>query len=378
MEQVSCVVIGAGVVGLAVARAMAMAGHETIVLEREASFGTVTSARNSEVIHAGIYYPQDSLKASLCVAGNQLLYQYCEAHHVPTKAYGKLIVASDDSQLPALDNILAHATANGVRDIQRITEQAAMLLEPNLHCAAALLSPSTGVVDSHRYMLALLGDIEDAGGVVAYRSPLVRAQALGHQAQHGFELHIGGDEPVILQTKYLVNCAGLSAPAVAGVIEGMPSASIPKAHFAKGNYFALSGASPFQRLIYPIPEPGGLGVHVTLDMGGQAKFGPDVEWLDIESEAAIDYTVDAVRGEKFYAAIRKYWPGLPDGALQPAYAGVRPKLGGPAEGASDFRFDGPAEHGLAGLVHLYGIESPGLTSSLAIAQHVLHMMQESD
>lgn len=370
MEKVKAVVIGAGVIGLAVARAMALAGHETIILERESTFGTITSARNSEVIHAGIYYPQDSLKAKLCVAGNQLLYEYCESHHVPTKAYGKLIVASDESQLPTLENILAHAKANQVRDIEIITGEAAMALEPQLHCVGALLSQSTGVVDSHRYMLALLGDFESAGGVVAYRSPLVRAKALGHEAQHGFELHIGGEEPAILQTRYLINCAGLSAPAIARVIEGMPFGKIPTAYFAKGNYFSLSGVSPFQRLIYPIPEPGGLGVHLTLDMGGQAKFGPDVECLAIGSEHEIDYTVDPMRGEKFYAAIRQYWPGLKDGALQPAYAGVRAKLGSPTDPSADFRFDGPAEHGLAGLVHLYGFESPGLTSSLAIPQYV--------
>ena len=370
MDRVDCVVVGAGVIGLAVAREMALAGHETILLEREATFGTITSARNSEVIHAGIYYPQNSLKAQLCVAGNRLLYDYCETHQVPTHACGKLIVASDASQLPDLENILAHAKANQVTEIEMITGQAAIALEPQLHCVAALLSKTTGIVDSHRYMLALLGDFEAAGGVVAYRSPFIGAQAIGHAAQDGFELHIGGDEPSTLRTQYLINCAGLSAPAVAGLIEGVPTANQPQAYFAKGNYFSLSGASPFQRLIYPIPEPGGLGVHLTLDMGGQAKFGPDVEWLDVDSEAQIDYTVDPTRGEKLYAAVRRYWPGLQDGSLQPAYAGVRAKLGGPSDPAADFRFDGPDQHGLTGLVNLYGFESPGLTSSLAIAKHV--------
>jgi L-2-hydroxyglutarate oxidase LhgO len=315
MEQVDAVVIGAGVVGLAVAREVAMAGHETILLEREDSFGTITSARNSEVIHAGIYYPKGSLKAQLCVKGNRLLYDYCESHQVPTHACGKLIVATHERQLPALEGILAHAQANGVRDIHRISGEQAQQLEPHLHCVAALWSKSTGIVDSHRYMLALLGDFEKAGGMIAYRSSLLSARAMGDHAQHGFELEVGGDEGSTLRTTYLINCAGLSAPSVASLIDGMPVSSIPRAYFAKGNYFSLSGSSPFSRLIYPMPEPGGLGVHLTLDMGGQAKFGPDVEWLDITAEHEIDYTVDGARGEKFYAAIRQYWPDLKQGAL---------------------------------------------------------------
>jgi len=358
MEQVDCVVIGAGVVGLAVAREMALQGRETILLEREAAFGTISSARNSEVIHAGIYYPKDSLKAKLCVQGNRLLYEYCRSHQVATQAYGKLIVAADETQIDDLQAILYKAQNNGVPEIKMISGDAAKALEPNLQCSAAILSSSTGIVDSHGYMLSLLGGFEDAGGMVAYQSPLISAKPIGNDAEGGFELEIGGADGMQIQTKLLINCAGMSAPALAQKIEGLAKEQIPKAYFAKGNYFSLSGKSPFSHLIYPIPEPGGLGVHLTLDMGGQAKFGPDVEWLDIEQEDQIDYTVDPKRGEGFYS-------------------GVRAKIVPSNAPAGDFYFNGPQQHSLHGLFNLYGFESPGLTSSLAIAKHLERLIKSS-
>ncbi len=377
MEQVDCVVVGAGVIGLAVAREMALQGRETILLEREAAFGTISSARNSEVIHAGIYYIKDSLKAQLCVEGNRLLYEYCRSHQVATHAYGKLIVASNDSQIDDLRAILYKAQNNSVPEMKMLSGEQARALEPELRCEAALLSSTTGVVDSHGYMLSLLGGFEDAGGMVAYQSPLLSAKPIGKNAEGGFELEIGGADGMHIQTKLLINCAGLSAPAIARCIEGLPKEKIPKAYFAKGNYFSLSGKSPFSHLIYPIPEPGGLGVHLTLDMGGQAKFGPDVQWLEIETEGQIDYSVDVRRGEGFYAAVRTYWPGLKDGALQADYSGVRAKIVAPNTPAGDFCFDGPQQHQLHGLYNLYGFESPGLTSSLAIAKYLESLLKES-
>jgi L-2-hydroxyglutarate oxidase LhgO len=339
-------------------------------LERESAFGTISSARNSEVIHAGIYYPKDSYKARLCVEGNRLLYEYCRSHQVATQPYGKLIVASDDSQINDLQAILYKAQNNGVPEVKMISGNEARVLEPNLKCTAAILSSSTGIVDSHGYMLSLLGGFEDAGGMIAYQSPLISAKPLGVNAREGFELEIGGADAMKIQTKLLINCAGMSAPAVAKRIEGLGEDLIPKAYFAKGNYFSLSGKSPFNHLIYPIPEPGGLGVHLTLDMGGQAKFGPDVEWLDIDTEEQVNYTIDPKRGEGFYEAVRRYWPELKDGALQPDYSGIRAKIVPPNTPAGDFYFNTPKEHGLEGLFNLYGFESPGLTSSLAIAKHL--------
>jgi L-2-hydroxyglutarate oxidase LhgO len=377
MEQVDCVVVGAGVIGLAIAREMALQGRETILLERESAFGTVSSARNSEVIHAGIYYPKDSLKAKLCVQGNRMLYEYCRTHHVATQAYGKLIVAADESQLNDLQAILYKAQNNGVPQISLMDGDKAKALEPNLQCVAAILSSTTGIVDSHAYMLSLLGGFEDAGGMVAYQSPLMSAKPIGEQAAGGYELTIGGADGMQIQTQLLINCAGMSAPAVAQKIEGLKHNQIPKAYFAKGNYFSLSGKSPFKHLIYPIPEPGGLGVHLTLDMAGQAKFGPDVEWLDIDTEAQIDYTVDAKRGEGFYSAVRRYWPSLKEGSLQPDYSGVRAKIVPPNAPPGDFEFNGPQDHGLQGLYNLYGFESPGLTSSLAIAQYLEGQIKNS-
>lgn len=377
MDRVDCVVIGAGVIGLAVAREMALQGRETILLERESAFGTISSARNSEVIHAGIYYPKDSLKARLCVEGNRMLYEYCRTHHVATQPYGKLIVASDDSQLDDLQAILYKAQQNNVPEIKMITGEQAKSMEPELQCSAAVLSASTGIVDSHGFMLSLLGGFEDAGGMIAYQSPLISAKPMGSKAQDGFELEIGGSDAMKIQTKLLINCAGMSAPAIAKKIEGLAQEQIPKAYFAKGNYFSLSGKSPFKHLIYPIPEPGGLGVHLTLDMGGQAKFGPDVEWLEIDDENQIDYTVNPKRGESFYAAVRKYWPGLKDNALQPDYSGVRAKIVPPNVPAGDFCFNTPKDHGLEGLFNLYGFESPGLTSSLAIAKYLEGQIKSS-
>ena len=377
MEQVDCVVVGAGVIGLAIAREMALQGRETILLERESAFGTVSSARNSEVIHAGIYYPKDSLKAKLCVEGNQLLYEYCRSHQVATQPYGKLIVATDETQIDSLQAILYKAQNNGVQEIKMISGGEARALEPNLHSSAAILSTTTGIVDSHGYMLSLLGGFEDAGGMVAYQSPLMRAKPIGIHAEHGYELEIGGADSMKIQTKLLINCAGMSAPAVAKNIEGLTQDHIPKAYFAKGNYFSLSGKSPFTHLIYPIPEPGGLGVHLTLDMGGQAKFGPDVEWLDIDVEEQIDYAVNPQRGEGFYEAVRRYWPDLKDGALQPDYSGVRAKIVPPNTAAGDFYFNTPLDHGLKDLYNLYGFESPGLTSSLAIAKHLEGQIKNS-
>jgi L-2-hydroxyglutarate oxidase LhgO len=377
MEQVDCVVIGAGVVGLAVAREMALQGRETILLERENAFGTISSARNSEVIHAGIYYPKDSLKAKLCVQGNRLLYEYCRDHQVATQPYGKLIVASDETQIDDLRAILYKAQNNGVPEIKMISDEEAKALEPNLKCSAAILSSTTGIVDSHGYMLSLLGGFEDAGGMVAYQSPLLSAKPIGSNAENGYELQIGGADGIQIQTKLLINCAGMSAPAVAQKIEGLAKDQVPKAYFAKGNYFSLSGKSPFTHLIYPIPEPGGLGVHLTLDLGGQAKFGPDVEWLDIDQEEQIDYTVDPKRGDGFYEAVRRYWPNLKDGSLQPDYSGVRAKIVPPNASAGDFCFNTPQEHGMQGLYNLYGFESPGLTSSLAIARYLEAQIKSS-
>jgi L-2-hydroxyglutarate oxidase LhgO len=361
MDKVDCVVIGAGVIGLAVARRLALAGGEVIVLEAAEGIGTVTSSRNSEVIHAGIYYRAGSLMARMCVSGKRALYEYCREHGVPYRNCGKLIVATTPKETEKLQSIRAHAEANGVLDMQTLSCEAARALEPALNCDAALLSPSTGIIDSHAYMLALRGDAEDAGAALAFYTPLLRAKA----AAGRIEIEAGGDAPMTLECDLLVNAAGLGAPAVARSIEGMPVDLVPSAYLAKGNYFSCSARAPFSRLIYPVPEPGGLGVHLTLDMAGQARFGPDVEWID-----AIDYAVDPARAERFYPAIRRYWPTLPDGALMPSYSGIRPKIVPPSVATQDFLIQGPRDHGVAGLINLFGIESPGLTSSLAIADYV--------
>jgi L-2-hydroxyglutarate oxidase LhgO len=361
MDKVECVVIGAGVIGLAVARRLARAGREVIVLEAAEGIGTVTSSRNSEVIHAGIYYPAGSLMARMCVSGKRALYEYCGDHGIPHRNCGKLIVATAPKETLRLQSIRAHAEANGVLDLQTLSGEAARALEPALNCDAALLSPSTGIIDSHAFMLALRGDAEDAGAACAFHTPLLRAKALAGR----IELDAGGIAPITLECRLLVNAAGLGAPAVARSIDGMPIDLIPQPYLAKGNYFSCSARAPFSRLIYPVPEPGGLGVHLTLDMAGQARFGPDVEWID-----AIDYAVDPARAERFYPAIRRYWPALPDGALMPSYSGIRPKIVPPAVAVQDFLIQGPPHHGVDGLINLFGIESPGLTSSLAIADYV--------
>jgi L-2-hydroxyglutarate oxidase LhgO len=360
VEQLDAVVIGAGVVGLAVARALAVSGREVVILEAEDAIGTHTSSRNSEVIHAGIYYPQGSLKALSCVEGKNLLYEYCVAHSVPHRRSGKLIVAADGSQLPELEKIQRKAHANGVTDVVWMTRAQALALEPELSCVAALYSPSTGIIDSHALMLAYLGDAEAQGAMLALRSSLDKAFV----RDHGFELHVDGSDPI--GCSLLVNCAGLRAPTVAKKMEGYRAELAPRELYAKGNYYSLARRSPFSRLVYPIPEPGGLGVHVTLDLAGQARFGPDVEWVN-----HIGYDVDPSRAERFYAAIRRYWPALADGALLPGYSGIRPKTAGPGEPAPDFQIQGPRLHGVPGLVHLFGIESPGLTASLALARAAL-------
>ncbi len=367
MEHVECVVIGAGVVGLAAARALALSGREVWMLEGAAGIGTGTSSRNSEVVHAGIYYPAGSLKARFCVEGKHLLYDYCTGRGIPHSRLGKLIVAAEPAEIPVLQTIRAKAEANGVDDLQLLSGEDAQRLEPALHAAGALLSPSTGIVDSHALMLAFQGDIENAGGAVVFHAPVLGGTA----RSGGFTLQIGGDEPMDLSCEVLVNAVGLHAPDVARRIGGIPPASIPRPHLCKGSYYSLQGRAPFHRLIYPVPEAAGLGVHLTLDLGGQARFGPDVQWVETE-----DYDVDIRRADGFYAAIRRYWPALPDGALAPGYAGIRPKISGPQDPAADFLVSGPAQHGIGGLVNLFGIESPGLTASMALGNHVTALVNQ--
>lgn len=365
-EHVETVVVGAGVVGLAVARALAMAGQEVIVLDSAEAIGTETSSRNSEVIHAGIYYPPGSLKALHCVRGKHMLYEYCETHNVPHKRITKLIVAVNKDQSSELERIRANAASNGVEDLQWLNAIDARKLEPAVEASAALLSPSTGIVDSHALMLAYQGDAEDHGAMLAFYSRLERAEHTGD----AFDLVVDcAGERMDIRTQNLINSAGLNAPFVAKQIAGLNQDVVPSAHYAKGNYFTLSGRAPFSRLIYPLPEPGGLGVHVTLDLAGGARFGPDVEWLD-----GVDYDVDPARADRFYPAVRSWYPSLPDGALQPAYSGIRPKISAQGEPAADFVVQGPSVHGLHGLVNLFGIESPGLTASLSVAQEVMEML----
>ncbi len=364
MEWVDCVVVGAGVVGLAVARALALAGREVIILEAAEGIGTETSSRNSEVIHAGIYYPAGSLMARFCVAGRKALYAYCAEKGVPHANCGKLIAATNAQEDAMLAGIKRRAEANGVEGMRVLTDAEAIAMEPNLSCTNALLSPVTGIIDSHAFMLALQGDAENAGATPVFLCPVTG----GRVVQGGVEIDVGGVEPMTLRCRLLVNSAGLHAPGLAAQIAGMPHDRIPPACYAKGNYFTLSGRSPFSRLIYPVPVPGGLGVHLTIDLGGQARFGPDVQWID-----AIDYTVDPARADSFYAAVRKYWPALKDGALQPGYAGIRPKIVPRGAPAQDFVVQGPQTHGVPGLINLFGIESPGLTASLALADHVVEV-----
>ncbi len=361
-EGVEAVVVGAGVVGLAVARALASAGRETLILESADQIGSSISSRSSEVIHAGIYYPAGSLKARLCVAGRDRLYAYCREHGVEHRRLGKLIVASTEAQIPALKELQRKAALNGVGDLAWLESKALHQREPDLAAVAALLSPSTGIVDSHALMLAFLADAEAAGATLALRSPL----GGGTVMDKAIRIEVGGAEPMRLDCRYLVNAAGLDAQSVARSLRGLDPAAIPARHLAKGNYFMLRKPAPFRHLIYPMPEAAGLGVHLTLDLAGRARFGPDVEWIE-----QVDYAVDPRRAERFYAAIRRYWPALPDDALDPGYAGIRPKLQGPGGPPEDFRVQGPRDHGVPGLVNLFGIESPGLTASLALADLVL-------
>jgi L-2-hydroxyglutarate oxidase LhgO len=355
-------VVGAGVIGLAVAREAAVAGHEVIVAEQADAIGTGISSRNSEVIHAGMYYPTGSLRAQFCPRGNRMLYEFCASYGVPHRRCGKLIVATSEAERARIEAIHAQGLTNGVEGLELIGGNAARAMEPELTCVAALVSPSTGIIDGHGYMLALQGDLEAHDGAIAFETPVTAIE----KTPRSFRVSFGGKEPGHLDVDAVVNCAGLSAQKVARTIEGFPKEHIPKQVLAKGNYFAYAGRPVFTRLIYPTPVDGGLGVHVTLDLAGRMRFGPDVQWIETEN-----YEVDASRADSFYARIRTYWPGLPDGTLVPDYAGVRPKLSGPGEPARDFLIEGPAEHGVAGLVNLFGIESPGLTSSLAIAENVV-------
>ena len=371
-NEIDAVVIGAGAVGLACARVLALAGHETVVLERHGATGTEISARNSEVIHAGIYYPEGSLKARLCMEGRERLYEYLEARKLPYRKCGKLIVATEEAQFAELGGIAKRARANGVGDLRELTKREALDMEPALRVEAALLSPSTGIFDAHAYMLSLQGDFEDAGGMIAFHARAARITRDGG----GFAVQVEGAEPMTLRSRIVVNAGGLWAPPLAARIEGLDAAHVPAAHFAKGNYFTLTGRAPFSHLVYPVPEAAGLGIHLTLDMGGQARFGPDVEWIEVADGAEPDYAVDPSRAALFYNAIRRYWPGLKDGALAPAYSGLRPKTNAPGETAADFIVSGPEAHGLPGLVNLFGIESPGLTASLAIAEMVEGMVRE--
>jgi len=355
VEKLDCVVIGAGVVGLAVARALALAGRSVVVLEASGAIGNGASSRNSEVIHAGLYYPQHSLKARLCVAGRAALYAYCAERGIGHRRCGKLIVATEPGQLAQLEQLALQAAGNGVTGLQVLTAQQAVALEPALRCAGALLSPDTGIIDSHALMLSLQADAEAAGAAIVLHSRLDG----GAVGADGIVLEVQGQRYL---ARSVINSAGIDAPAVAATLRGLPPQALPQAFYAKGNYYACAAPAPFSRLIYPLPEPGGLGVHLTLDLAGRARFGPDVEWIERP-----EYSVAPARADAFYAAVRRYWPALPDGALRPDYAGIRPKLGGPGAAAADFRIDDARVHGAPGLVNLFGIESPGLTSALSLA-----------
>ncbi|WP_321489355.1 NAD(P)/FAD-dependent oxidoreductase [uncultured Hyphomonas sp.] len=371
MIETEAIVIGAGAVGLACAAALSRAGHETLVLESALGIGTGTSARNSEVIHAGLYYPNGSLRHRHCVAGRRKLYQWMAERGVPHRKTGKLIVGTSDAQIPRMRTLFDQGTQNGVEGLHFLTGSDAMAQEPNLTCTAAVLSEETGILDSHAYMLSLQGDLEDHGGSVVIGAPVEAVEIL---SDGRFRLNVGGAEPVSITSRLLVNSAGLHAIRIARQMEGYAPGHIPFFTLAKGNYFSCQTKAAFQRLIYPAPVEGGLGVHITLDLGGRMRFGPDVEWLGHDDPDRIDYTVDLSRSDDFYDAVRQYWPGLPDGAIAADYSGCRPKLSAQGDLAADFRIDGPELHGHAGLVHLFGIESPGLTSSLAIAEDVVNRL----
>ena len=361
MESIDCAVIGAGVVGLAIARKLALNGRDVIILEAEDAFGTHTSARNSEVIHAGIYYASGSMKAKLCVTGRTALYQYCAEHHINHQRIGKVIVACDDTEITGLQKYKAQAEANGVNDLRMLTPTELAKMEPAVRCVAGFLSPSTGIIDSHGLMLSYLGEAEDSGAMLALSSPVLG----GRVESDGIVLDVGGKEPMSVKCKTVVISAGLKAPEVARSIHGIAAATIPPSYYAIGHYYTLTTKSPFNRLIYPVARPDWLGVHVTIDLGGRVKFGPDFQWID-----SIDYRFDEQREASFYKAIRHYFPSLQDGTLQPGYTGIRPRITGPGEPVQDFTFHDHTTHGVPGLMALYGIESPGLTSSLAIADYV--------
>ena len=360
-EKIDCAVIGAGVIGLAVARTLAKKGMETVILESADAFGTATSSRNSEVIHAGIYYPPGSLKARLCVDGNRMLYDFCASRGIPHRRCTKMIVATEEDERVQLRDMAANAERNGVDDLQMLDGEKAREMEPNLRCLEAMLSPSTGILDSHALMLSLLGEAEDHGAAIAYNSPVTGGQVNGG----ALTLEVGGAEPMELDCRAVVNCAGLEAQAVALSLKGVPAKTVPQRHLAKGSYFYLSAPPPFSCLIYPVPTSASLGMHFTLDLGGQGRFGPDVEWID-----AIDYTLDGGRAETFCRGIRRYWPEISTDMLQPGYTGIRPKIQARGEPSADFVIQGPEIHGIKGLINLFGIESPGLTASLAIAEEV--------
>ena len=359
MDSIEAVVIGAGVVGLAIARELALRGHETLILEAAGGIGAGASSRNSEVIHAGLYYPPGSLKARLCAAGSEQLYEYCRARGVAHRQLGKLVVA-DNTQLQVLEKLKLNARANGV-ELEWLDAQAARVLEPEVNCAAALHSPFSGILDAHGLMLALLAEAEAHSATLSCRSSVTRLVP----GDTGIAVGVNGEAPA-LRARWLLNSAGVQAPAVARLIEGFPAQHIPAAFLCKGNYFSLRGPAPFARLIYPVPEAGGLGIHLTLDLAGRARFGPDVEWGE-----TCDFSVAAARSAAFYTAIRRYWPALEDGALEPAYAGMRPRIYGPGQPAADFRIDDVTRHGMRGVLNLFGIESPGLTASLALASEAV-------
>ena len=364
--EIDCVVAGAGVIGLAIARELAQAGREVLILESQEAFGRGVSSRSSEVIHAGMYYTPGSLRAKLCVKGKWQLYDFMKKHNVAHTNCGKLIVATSDEEVPILETIMQKGATNGVDDLTLLDQTQALALEPALSCKAAILSPSTGMMDSAGIMLALLGEAENAGASLAVRAPVTGGRVGGSL----IEIDTGGDEPMTIGCNLFVNSTGLYAPHVAVSLEGLDASHVPTAYYGKGSYFSITGKAPFTRLIYPCPIVGGLGVHLTIDVGGQARFGPDVEWVDEP-----DYEVDPRRADEFYALVRKYWPGLQDGALQPSYAGVRPKIVPPGIQTQDFRIDGPDQHGVPGLINLFGMESPGLTSSLAIGRYVMDIVR---
>jgi L-2-hydroxyglutarate oxidase LhgO len=366
--ELDAVVIGGGVIGLAVARELSLSGRKVTLLEAEAGLGAHTSSRNSEVIHAGIYYAPGSLKARLCVEGRRALYAYCEREGVPHSRLGKIIVAARSEERGLLDRLKIQAEVNGVGDLTWLDQAQIRELEPAVSAVVGLFSPSTGIIDSHAFMNSLRRDAERAGADIVLSSPVVG----GRIARRGIELDVGGNDPVTISCETVVNAAGLRAQEVARALAGVPTATIPAQYFAKGHYFVLNGPAPFRRLVYPVPVSGGLGIHVTLDLAMQARFGPDVSWIE-----GVDYAFDESRSAQFYPAIRSYFPGLRDGSLSPGYTGIRAKLGPPGSSAQDFSIQGPADHGVPGLINLYGIESPGLTASLALAKHVTGLISSS-